>query len=173
MNLGKYIRIVNQRHKQTTRLDTTYLMEGLLHPGNTLTPPWTLPSPTTRTPRPPNGPTRAPPSLPCYSQKQWLTTLIQWPQPSINPPGTLTHPLPATRTRPGDEISSQLTRGKSSPKRHPSQPNQPGKSPGGLTIRRPHVVRTSDRGRELVVAGREEEREKGQISAKPRRRFVR
>ena len=70
-------------------------------------------------------------------------------------------PLPATRTHPGDEISCQLTGGKPSPKGHPSQPNQPGKSPGGLTIRRPHVVRTSDRGRELMVVGREEEREKG------------
>ena len=96
--------------------------------------------------------------LPEPSQKWWLTTLIQWPQPPINPPGTLTH---ATRTHPGDEILSQLTRGKPSPKGHPSQLTQPGNSPGGLTIQRPHVVRTSDRGRELVVAGREEEKEKG------------
>ena len=173
MNLGKYIRIVNRRHKQMMRLDTTYLMEGLLHPGNTLTPPWTLPSLTTCTPRPPNGPTRAPPSPPCKSRKWWLTTLIQWPQPSISPPGTLVHPLPATRTRPGDEISCQLTRGKPSPKGHPSQPDQPGKSPGGLTIRRPQVVRTLDRGRGLMVVGREEERERRWISVKPRRRFVR
>ena len=39
---------------------------------------------------------QSPPFLPCYSQKWWLTTLIQWPQPSINPPGTLTHPLHTT-----------------------------------------------------------------------------
>ena len=139
----------------------TNLMRSLPKPWRALTSLWTPPSPTTCILYPPNGPTSAPPSLPHYSQKLWLTTLIQWPQPSISPPGTLAHPLPVTRTCPGDEISCQLTRSKPAPRGHPSQPNQPGKSPGGLTIRRPHVVHTSDQGRELVVAGREEEREKG------------
>ena len=36
----------SQRRKQMTRQDTKYLMEGLLHPGNTPTLPWTLPLPT-------------------------------------------------------------------------------------------------------------------------------
>ena len=40
------------------------------------TPPWTLPLPTTHMMCPLNGPTRAPPSLLCYSWKQWWTTRI-------------------------------------------------------------------------------------------------
>ena len=42
MNLGKYIRIISQRHKLITRWDTTYLTRGLLHPGNTSIPFQTL-----------------------------------------------------------------------------------------------------------------------------------
>ena len=90
-------------------------MRSLPKPWRALTSLWTPPSPTTCMSRPPNGPTSAPPSLPCYSQKRWLTTLIQWPQPSISPSGTLTHPLPVTQTCPGDEISCQLTRSKPAP----------------------------------------------------------
>ena len=77
---------------------------------------------------------QCPPLSPPLQPEMVANQIIQWPQPSISPPGTLAHPLPVTRTCPGDEISCQLTRSKPAPKGHPSQPNQPGKSPGGLTI---------------------------------------
>ena len=61
MNLGKSLRSISRRHKLMMRWDTAYLMEGLLHPGNTPTLPWTLPLLTTHMTRPPNRPTTTPP----------------------------------------------------------------------------------------------------------------
>ena len=103
MNLGKYIRSISQRHKPRTRWDTTYLMRGLLHPGNTPILPQTLPLPTTHMLHPPNGPTRAPLSPPCYSQKQWLTIHIQCPQPPNCSPCII--PSLSHHTRPVKTIS--------------------------------------------------------------------
>ena len=64
---------IHQEYRLDTRTDNE-MEHGV--PYGEPTPPWTLPLATIHMMRPPNGPTRAPPSLLCYNWKQRRTTHI-------------------------------------------------------------------------------------------------